>query len=189
MPRPKHLTDHTAGEAQAMFEQIIATVGGTHNSAFAQRVLAITLDGVRLGDRQNEMQKADSTFYDKEFIEGLSTIRMLVNLGLDATGRKRQAPIARMSASSFPIALTSLLEQTMLQEYDGMTFARHLDALNRAVSRRCSTDSAFGTFCESGFYSVRLSDPGVNSRGSVQIAWSLRDRRLAATIHLGSRRF
>jgi hypothetical protein len=181
VPRQKHLTDHTAGEVQAIFESLIGTIGGTYDASFGQRVLGIPIDGVRLGDRRNEMQKPDSTFYGKEYIEALSVARMLVSLDLDGTVtnlERRDSPDVAVHFSDRP---QLYVEQTLLQELDGMTFARHLDELNRAIATHSASDASFAKFCDDGFFSVRLTDPGMGKRSRPELtAYQIAD--LAASI-------
>lgn len=46
MPREIHKFDRTSGQVEDLFEELIASIGGTYNAEYGRRIQRIKIDGV-----------------------------------------------------------------------------------------------------------------------------------------------
>ena len=164
--KPTHKTMHTAGEVENIFEDALALFGGRYDKETAQRVLAIPIDGALLRNQRHEIPKPDSNFYAQSFGEALSVIRLLVALDLDSTlvniERRDHPDVCAVFSDRGKL----YVEQTTVMEYEGMPFARHLEEINAVIRKRCDDEPGFRAFCDAGNFTVRLTDPGLDSRAT-----------------------
>lgn len=80
MARPGHKAEHTHRQVHEMFR---ALLGPTKADARNERVFAIPIDGIPLGDRAVELRHPMSNFYGDAERETMAIARGLVDLGLD----------------------------------------------------------------------------------------------------------
>lgn len=162
--KPGYITEHTAGEVQELFDQLISSVGTPHYNARSQRVLNLPIDGVPLRDRRNEMRKRGTNFFSQAFVEALAVAQMLVGLDIDHTVEdivRRERPDTAVIFSDRPM---HYIEHTNVAAYEGMPFARHLEEINECLLRVPRHDEAYARFSVDGHFAVRLTDPGVDRR-------------------------
>ena len=158
------------GETQRAFSEIIDRYGGSHDRDFENRVNAVPIDGEPLGVKPAEKRRPRSIFYEQTYLEALSVARALVQLELDgdvANIVRREPPkpdIEVQFKSQPPI----YIEHTMVQPYDGLSFARHREDLNLELEDRRDADVEFRNAWEIGILIVKMSDPGFGKRPPLQ---------------------
>lgn len=158
MARKPTLTEQTNADSHAAFKAAVATLGQTVDPN-TNRHHAVLVDGVALGQRQNEMRKPGTSFYEQTYSEANAVAHLAVKMGLDRDG------IANVLRRATPLPDTELtiggrtvafVEQTMVMDQAAHRLTLDVEALNAAIAQS-EEASALAAF-DAGMLTVRLND-------------------------------
>ncbi|MGA2394277.1 MAG: hypothetical protein ABSH03_13140 [Candidatus Lustribacter sp.] len=156
MARKPTLTEYTNSESHATFKAAVAKLGQGVDSR-TDRHHTVLVDGVSLGERQKEMRKPDTSFYEKTFIEANAVAHLAVNLGLDREGvvdvRRRATPLPDTELT-LDDATIAFIEQTMVMDQAAHRLTLDVEALN-AATRRCQDPLVLAAF-KAGILNLRF---------------------------------
>ena len=94
MARKPTLAEYTIAESHAFIKSAFDVLG-QRNDPRTERRHTVLVDGVPLADRQNEMHKRDTSFYEKSFSEANAVAHLAVNLEIDREGLRDHGRAAR----------------------------------------------------------------------------------------------
>jgi len=138
MARKPTLTGWTNAETDGAFKRAVRQLG-QRVDARTERRHAILMDGMPFGDRQSEMRKPETAFYEKTYVEANAVAHLAVNLGLDKDGQVNIRRLAEpMPDTALVVGGTTLafVEQTMVMDQEAHRLTLAVERLNAAV-RRC----------------------------------------------------
>jgi hypothetical protein len=147
MARKPILTTETIGEGLATFKEAVTRLGHGVDARIERRH-DVFVDGVPLRDRQNEMRRPDSSYYEQTFIEANAVAHAAINLNYDKRGRvdvnrlRTPMPDTELRLDGSTIAFT---EQTMVMDQEAHRLSLDVEALN-AAARACDDPGVRAAF-------------------------------------------
>ncbi|MGH7750809.1 MAG: hypothetical protein ACREQ5_39470, partial [Candidatus Dormibacteria bacterium] len=166
MARKPTLTQQTNADSHAAFKAAVATLGQKVDPS-TERRHAVLVDGVALGERQSEMRKAGTSFYEQTFSEANAVAHLAVNLGLDREGvvdvlrRPTPRPDTELTVGGSTVAF---VEQTMVMDQAAHRLTLEVETLNAALVH-CE-DTAVRTAFDTGMLTVRLNEIPIEYYGT-----------------------
>jgi hypothetical protein len=158
MARKPTLTDQTNAASHELFKAAVARLGQRTDPGTDRR-LAVLVDGVALGDRQNEMRRPGTAFYEQTFSEANAVAHLATKLGLDREGtvdvlrRLTPMPDAELTVNGTTVAF---VEQTMVMDQQAHLLTLNVEALNTLIMS--AEDPALRAHLERGMLVVRLNE-------------------------------
>ena len=158
MARKPSLTDQTNAASHELFKAAVARLGQRTDPGTDRRH-AVLVDGVALGDRQNEMRRPGTAFYEQTFSEANAVAHLAVKLGLDREGtvdvlrRLTPMPDAELTVNGTTVAF---VEQTMVMDQQAHLLTLNVEALNTSIMS--AEDPALRAHLERGMLIVRLNE-------------------------------
>jgi hypothetical protein len=137
MARKPTLTGRTIAESDGAFKRAVGLLGRGVD-ARTERRHAVLVDGVPLGDRQREMRKPETAFYEKTYVEANAVAHLAVNLGLDSAGQVNIRRLAEpMPDTELVVDCSTIafVEQTMVMDQEAHRLTLDVESLNAAVRR------------------------------------------------------
>jgi hypothetical protein len=157
MARKPTLTEQTNAESHAAFKAAVGALGQGVDPQ-TERRHAVLIDGVPLADRQNEMRKPGTSFYEKSFTEANAIAHLAVTFDLDQQGtvdvlrRATPMPDAELTVDGSTIAF---VEQTMVMDQAALRLTLDIEQLN-ATMRACQDAHVVAAFA-SGMLNLRFN--------------------------------
>lgn len=123
MGRGDYRAERSRRQVSDLFRRL---TGQPASNDYEARLLAIPFDGSSLGDVAARLRAPDSAFYEKSYLEALSTARVLVKLDLDRD-------VADITTHDHPDVVVRFrdgrlvhVEHTIAGDPDVISFPRHL---------------------------------------------------------------
>jgi hypothetical protein len=158
MARKPTLTEQTNADSHAAFKAAVATLGQKVDPG-TERRHAVLVDGISLGERQSEMRKPGTSFYEQTFSEANAVAHLAVNLGLHREGvvdvlrRPTPQPDTELTVGGSTVAF---VEQTMVMDQTAHRLTLDVERLNAALV--ICEDTMVRTAFDNGMLTVRLNE-------------------------------